>query len=139
MTKVASKFLKVINSFFNFTSKPTATKATGAISALLYNEDPKLFTLGRYTGRKIKKHSYEQNTRRLLDNKIIDFYQYVTSVFKMYHLNNIELVIDRTNYKYGSVSINFFVLAVIFENTAIPLYCGLCSTIKVAIQLVIIV
>ena len=46
MTKVASKFFKVINNFSNFTSKATATKATGAISALLYNEDPKFFTLG---------------------------------------------------------------------------------------------
>lgn len=123
MTKVASKSAQIITKFFNFTSKATTSKATAAISALLYNEDPKLFTLGQYTNRTIKKHSYEQNTRRLLDNNIIEFNHYATAILTMFALNDdIELVIDRTNYKYGAVSINFFVLAVIFRNTAIPLY-----------------
>jgi hypothetical protein len=67
MTKVASKSAQIITKFFNFRSKATTAKATAAISALLYNEDPKLFTLGQYTNRTIKKHSYEQNTRRLLE------------------------------------------------------------------------
>jgi hypothetical protein len=53
MTKVASKSAQIITKFFNFTSK-----ATSAISALLHNEDPKLFTIGQYTNRTIKKHSY---------------------------------------------------------------------------------
>ena len=122
MTKVASKFAEIITKSFNFISKATTNKATAAISALLYNEDPKLFTLGQYTNRTIKKHSYEQNTRRLLDNNIIEFNHYATAILTMFALNDqVELVIDRTNYKYGNVSINFFVLAVIFRNTAIPL------------------
>lgn len=122
MTKVASKLAQIITKFFNFTSKATTAKATAAISALLYNEDPKLFTLGQYTNRSIKKHSYEQNTRRLLDNNIIEFNHYATSILTMFALNDqVELVIDRTNYKYGNVPINFFVLALIFKNTAIPL------------------
>jgi hypothetical protein len=40
MTKVASKPAQIIIKFFNFTSKVTTPKATTAISALLYNEDP---------------------------------------------------------------------------------------------------
>lgn len=35
---------------------------------------------------------------------------------------SLELVIDRTNYARGKSKINFLVLAVIFQNTAIPLY-----------------
>jgi hypothetical protein len=51
MTKVASKSAQIITKFFNFRSKATTAKATAAISALLYNEDPKLFTLGQYTNQ----------------------------------------------------------------------------------------
>lgn len=41
-------------------------------------------------------------------------------VLDLHH--NLELVIDRTNYARGKSKINFLVLAIIFQNTAIPLY-----------------
>lgn len=94
-----------------------------AISALLNQDDPKLYNLNLYASANIQKIAHEQNTRRLLDDKIMTPEQYAATVLHILALNNnLELVIDRTNYERGSSKINFLVLAVIFKNTAIPLY-----------------
>ena len=94
-----------------------------AISALLNQDDPKLYNLNLYASANIQKIAHEQNTRHLLDDKIMTPEQYAATVLHILALNNnLELVIDRTNYERGSSKINFLVLAVIFKNTAIPLY-----------------
>jgi len=67
--------------------------------------------------------SHEQNSRRLIHGTIMTPEDYALTVLMLLALfANLELVIDRTNYARGKSKINFLVLAVIFQNTAIPLY-----------------
>lgn len=113
----------IINIFLNSVRKTQHQATCAAISALLNQDDPKLYNLNLYANPNIQKISHEQNSRRLIDGTIMTPEQYASKVLELLAFNaNLELVIDRTNYARGKSKINFLVLAVIFKNTAIPLY-----------------
>lgn len=69
--------------------------------------------------------SLEQNARRMLDNmeSNIPLEEYAkTLVFDILKLERLEIPLDRTNWERGDTDINYFVLSVLFNGVAIPLY-----------------
>ncbi len=47
---------------------------------------------------------------------------FAKAIFKLFSFKDIELIMDRTNWKFGKTSINFLVLSVNWKNLAIPIY-----------------
>jgi hypothetical protein len=123
MTKTATKTACFLKIFLNSIRKTRHNAVRSSIWTLLNQDDPKLYNLNIYSNANIQKISHEQNSRRLVEGTIMTPEQYANTILTMLELtSNLELVIDRTNYSRGKAKINFLVLAVIFQNTAIPLY-----------------
>ena len=128
----ATKLGKIINKFFTtndtHSRKPRAEKSvavTSAITALIENGEVNLANLAKFNPNTstIKHSSLEQNSRRLLDNTGITAEQYAkTIVHEILNIQHLEIAIDRTNWKNGTTDINYFVLSVIWNDIAIPLY-----------------
>jgi hypothetical protein len=128
----ATKFCKIINKFFTKDSdnsrKPRAEKSaavTSAVTALIENGQVNLANLAKFNPNTttIKYSSLEQNSRRLLDNTGITAEKYAkTIVYEILNIQHLEIAIDRTNWKDGSTDINYFVLSVIWNDIAIPIY-----------------
>lgn len=122
--KIAPKADYFIGQFLQSLNKAKFNAATSAILALLNQDDPKLYNLNLYNDNPdIQKVAHEQNSRRLVDGTILTPEEYArVALTTLDLLQSVELVIDRTNYSRGRANTNFFVLAVIFQNTAIPIY-----------------
>ena len=73
------------------------------------------------SGSGSKLSSKEKALRRLL-NKLNAPDAYANFIHKLFKFDKVELVMDRTNWKFGKSSINLFVLSFIWYNMAIPLY-----------------
>ena len=75
------------------------------------------------SGKPTKQKSKEQTIRRLLSSFPITQVLYAKIVLYIFQTNNkLDLIIDRTNWKFGKTSINFFVLSFKFHSVSIPLY-----------------
>ena len=71
----------------------------------------------------IKHKSKEQKIRRLLTNFPICALTYAKFIMWLFQKNNeVELIVDRTNWEFGTKSINYLVLSVIFSGISFPIY-----------------
>jgi hypothetical protein len=130
--RVTSNIQQIIALFTSETKlenrKPRTEKTkaiTSAIIGLLTTDNVKLIDIARPNdaSKTIKKISLEQNARRLLDNTSISGVTYAKILInKILHLDKFEVIIDRTNWQWGSTDINYFVASVIWNDIAIPLY-----------------
>lgn len=128
----ATKLSKIINKFFTkdetHSKKPRAEKSAAVISAvtaLIVNGEVNLANLAKFNPNTttIKYSSLEQNSRRLLNNTGITAEKYAkTIVYEILNIQHLEIAIDRTNWKDGTTDINYFVLSVIWNDLAIPIY-----------------
>lgn len=81
-----------------------------------------LYHLACYGANFIKKASYEQKMRRLLDRLGITPLIFAKTIIKLFAIDSFELIIDRTNWMFGKTDINFLVLSITWNNLAIPIY-----------------
>ena len=82
-----------------------------------------LYQLGIATNKKgFKLKSCEQKIRRLLQNFPITSKTYAKAVIELFSVKSVELIIDRTNWMFGKVDINFLVLSFRWNCIAIPIY-----------------
>lgn len=89
---------------------------------MIINSKVSLFHLACYGATFIQKASYEQKIRRLLDCLGITPLIFAKTIIKLFAIDKFELIIDRTNWKFGKTDINFLVLSVTWNNLAIPIY-----------------
>lgn len=71
---------------------------------------------------KHKPKSSEQKIRRLLEKFPITALTYAKAVISLFTIESTELIIDRTNWQFGIVDINFLVLSIRWHNIGIPVY-----------------
>ena len=69
-----------------------------------------------------KPKSSEQKIRRLLTKFPITSLTYAKAVISLFAIESAELIIDRTNWQFGIVDINFLVLSLRWHNIGIPIY-----------------
>jgi hypothetical protein len=75
------------------------------------------------TKSNIKLKSKEQKIKRILDKFPITSKIYAKAVLSLFRLNsNVELIIDRTNWKFGQIYINYLVLSIRWNAVSIPIY-----------------
>lgn len=127
-----TKLGKIINKFFikdEDNSRKTRTEksvaVTSAVVALIENGEVNLINLAKFNPNvtTIKCSSLEQNSRRLLDKTNISAEKYAkTIVYEILNIQQLEIAIDRTNWKDGTTDVNYFVLSVIWNDIAIPIY-----------------
>lgn len=134
-TKATSKLSSLINKFFK-PNLPTAQskraprsekreRVVSAITGLIMNANISLEDLASNNDKTktIKTSSLEQNARRMLDDLGISQADYATTIVEdIFKLDKLELAIDRTNWERGDTDINYFVVSVLWNNIAIPLY-----------------
>nr|WP_279639063.1 IS4 family transposase [Aquella oligotrophica] len=68
------------------------------------------------------RSSHAQNTRRLLDKNPISYISYALTTLALFNITHCILVIDRTNWQYGCMDYNLFVLSAVWNDISIPLY-----------------
>lgn len=66
--------------------------------------------------------SKEQKIRRLLDKFPVCHKIYIKFIFSFFNIKEIELVMDRTNWKLGEHNTNYLVLSILYNGISIPLY-----------------
>ena len=98
-----------------------------AVLGLIQNADVKLSDLSASSSKRptVNLSSLEQNTRRMLDSmeSNIPLEEYAkTLVFDILKLERLEIPLDRTNWERGDADINYFVLSILYNGIAIPLY-----------------
>ena len=76
----------------------------------------------RISEGKHKPKSSEQKIRRLLTQFPITSLTYAKAVIALFAIESTELIIDRTNWQFGIVDINFLVLSLRWHNIGIPIY-----------------
>jgi hypothetical protein len=124
MQQTAAKTSKIINLFIKELGKPKQKNITAAVTALIKQEKPTLYKLNLHKQRKkpIQKLSFEQNSRRMLNKIGIIPEVFARAIIATFNITHFELVMDRTNWKYGNCAYNLLVLSVIWNNISIPIY-----------------
>ena len=124
MQNVTTKTSKIIYNFIKSLGKHKQRNITAAVTSLIKQEKPTLFKLNFYKHRSnhIQKLSYEQNSRRMLDNIKISNSEFAHTIIDMFDITRYELVIDRTNWSYGHCDFNLLILSVIWNNISFPIY-----------------
>ncbi len=124
MQNVTAKTHKIIYNFVKALGKSKQRNITAAVTALIKQDKPTLFKLNLYKDKNkhIQKLSFEQNSRRMLDDIGLNPKQFASSIIDMFNITSFELVIDRTNWSYGNCDFNLLVLSVIWNNISIPIY-----------------
>jgi hypothetical protein len=124
MQQIAAKTSKIINLFIKELGKSKQQNIAAAVTALIKQEKPTLYKLNLHKHKKktIQKLSFEQNSRRMLDNIGISPEQFAHAMVTTFNITSFELVMDRTNWKYGNCAYNLLVLSVIWNNVSIPIY-----------------
>ena len=110
-------------------------RVNNAVLGLIQNADVKLSDLSASSSKRptVNLSSLEQNTRRMLDSmeSNIPLEEYAkTLVFDILKLERLEIPIDRTNWERGDADINYFVLSILYNGIAIPLYWQLLQPIS---------
>jgi hypothetical protein len=100
MQNVTTKTHKIIYKFIKNLGKHKQRNITAAVTATLKQENPTLFKLNLYKDKSnhIQKLSYEQNSRRMLDDIGLSSNEFAKTIIDMFNISQFELVIDRTNY-----------------------------------------
>lgn len=58
-----------------------------------------------------------------MDKNPISDAHYAATVLSLFNIKSCALVIDRTNWQYGSIDYNLLILSVIWNDVSIPIYC----------------
>jgi len=123
MQNTVSKTLKIIKNFVVEARIERALLIAKIIQVLLSGSKISLYQLGISAKNKnATLKSGEQKIRRLLEHFPITSKTYAKAVVALFALKSVELIIDRTNWKFGRVAINFLVLSLRWHNIAIPIY-----------------
>jgi hypothetical protein len=124
MQNVTTKTSKIIYNFIKNLGKHKQHNIIAAVTATLKQEKPTLFKLNLYKDKSnhIQKLSYEQNSRRMLDDIGLSSSEFAKNIITMFNISQFELVIDRTNWSYGKCDFNLLLLSVIWNNVSIPIY-----------------
>ena len=124
MQKTVANILKIIKEFISEARIEKAVTIANMIALLISGSKISLYQLGiNTTKNNIRLKSKEQKIRRLLDKFPITSKIYAKAVLTLFSVNaNTELIIDRTNWKFGQIYINYLVLSLRWNNIAIPMY-----------------
>ena len=132
--KTITSLANVVKQFFKKpktdSKKPreeNAQRVINAVIGLIQNACVKLSDLSSSNSNSptINLSSLEQNARRMLDSmeSNIPLEEYAKSlIFDVLKLERLEIPLDRTNWERGYADINYFVLSVLYNGIAIPLY-----------------
>jgi hypothetical protein len=123
MQDSVTKTLKIIKEFVSEARIEKAWLIANIILLLISGSKISLYQLGVSVKHKeATLKSGEQKIRRLLKSFPITSKIYAKAVIIMFAVNSVELIIDRTNWMFGKVDINFLVLSLRWHNIAIPIY-----------------
>jgi hypothetical protein len=124
MKKTVANILKIIKEFISEARIEKAFTIANIIALLISGSKISLYQLGINTTKSnIRLKSKEQKIRRVLDKFPITSKIYAKAVLALFSVNsNTELIIDRTNWKFGKIYINYLVLSIRWHNIAIPIY-----------------
>lgn len=123
MQNSVSDILKIIKEFILEARVEKAYSIASIVLLLLSGSKISLYQLGISTTHKlIKLKSKEQKIRRLLAKFPITSKIYAKAIFTLFGCNSVELIIDRTNWKFGDTSINYLMLSIRWQNIAIPIH-----------------
>lgn len=124
MQKTVANILEIIKEFILEARIEKAFTIANLVTLLISGSKISLYQLGlKTTKSEIKLKSKEQKIRRLLDKFPITSKIYAKAVLSLFCINSrIELIIDRTNWKFGKIYINYLVLSIRYTNVAIPIY-----------------
>ena len=124
MQKTVANILKIIKEFILEARPEKAFTIASIITLLISGSKISLYQLGINTTKSnIRLKSKEQKIRRILDKLPITSKIYAKAVLALFSVNsNAELIIDRTNWKFGRTYINYLVLSIRWDNIAIPIY-----------------
>ncbi len=124
MQDSVTKTLKIIKEFISEARIERAWLIANIILLLISGSKISLYhQLGvSVKHKKATLKSGEQKIRRLLKCFPITSKTYAKTVIIMFAVNSVELIIDRTNWMFGKVDINFLVLSLRWHNIAIPIY-----------------
>lgn len=124
MQKTVANILKIIKEFILEARPEKAFTIANIIALLTTGSKISLYQLGLKTSKQnIRLKSKEQKIRRILDKLPITSKIYAKAVLALFSVNSsVELIIDRTNWKFGKIYINYLVLSIRWDNIAIPIY-----------------
>jgi Transposase DDE domain len=122
MQKTVANIRKIINHFMSGVRNEPAYTISNIVSQLLVCSKISLYHLAISSSKETKLKSREQRIRRLISDFPICPINFAKSIFKMFNLTDVELAIDRTNWKFGTSHVNYFILSVIWKDIAIPIY-----------------
>jgi hypothetical protein len=123
MQNSVANVLKIIKEFVLEARAEKAYTIASIVLLLLSGSKISLYQLGIGSNNKsVKLKSKEQKIRRLLAKFPITSKIYAKAIFTLFGCNCVELIIDRTNWKFGAASINYLMLSIRWQNIAIPIY-----------------
>ena len=92
------------------------------IIAIITAQSSSLKKIARHFTRTTQTDSNYRRIQRFIADTDIDEHQIATLIYNLFGLEKVTLTIDRTNWKWGKSNINIFMLAVVHQGIAIPLY-----------------
>ena len=123
MQNSVANILKIIKEFVLEARVEKAYTIASVVLLLLSGSKISLYQLGiGSTNKPTKLKSKEQKIRRLLAKFPITSKIYAKAIFTLFGCNSVELIIDRTNWKFGATSINYLMLSIRWQDIAIPIY-----------------
>ncbi len=92
------------------------------IIALITAQSSNLKKIARHIPKAGKTDSHYRRLQRFIGKANIDYDQLAVLIYQLFGLGKVTLTIDRTNWKWGKANINIFMLGVVYQGIAIPLY-----------------
>ena len=92
------------------------------IIALITAQSSNLKKIARHFACATPSESNYRRIQRFLAHTELDEHQVASLIYNLFGLDKVTLTIDRTNWKWGKSNINIFMLAVVHQGIAIPLY-----------------
>lgn len=78
--------------------------------------------IARHIPKVGKTDSHYRRIQRFIADAVIDYDQLAMLIYRLFGLGKVTLTIDRTNWQWGKSNINIFMLGVVYQGIAIPLY-----------------
>ncbi|MBP9778790.1 MAG: IS4 family transposase [Rickettsiaceae bacterium] len=120
--KTAANILQIIYPFVTGIRKDKSLLIAWVVFQIISLAKVGLYHIAIKLNNNVKLTSNEQRLRRLLDKLSITKTMFAKAIFKLFNFKDVELIMDRTNWKFGKTSINFLTLSVNWKNLAIPIY-----------------
>ena len=92
------------------------------IIGLITAQSSNLKKIARHFPNTTQIESNYRRIQRFLAETEIDEHQIASLIYNLFGLDKVTLTIDRTNWKWGKSNLNIFMLAVVHQGIAIPLY-----------------